>query len=267
MLHRCVAVVSLGLVGLLGCGAGGVRYSGQSQARVLAPAGVASVDQAPAGQRRLGQVSAECRRLAAGERWERVRLSELSCSNAFLLAALKQAAARAGGTFLVQPGCDARTADVAASGGRLACAAEVWGPAVAAKLDAAPAPLPLPVNVDPRAPAAPGAPELDVVGEAWDVFVEYAPVPGRPERPPSDPALVGEVDFPRVGQVRFGDLRAECDTDCSVSSLRTALVAGAASLGATTLVDVRCVDARGSRSCVASAAGPQVNDQPLAEVP
>jgi hypothetical protein len=263
MLHRWVAVVGLSALGLSACGAGGVNFAGQSQARVVGAAGVRALEVAPAGQRRLGRVTVGCTRLAAGEDWDQARLSELSCGAGLLWAAMRERAARVGGAFLVQPQCGTPNAKAAA---RLVCAAEVWGPLRAEEHRAAPS-VPPPVNVDPHAPAAPGAPELARADEAWRVLVERWPRAGQPRRTATDPEQIVEVDFARVGQTSFGDLRASCQEACAESSVRVGLVAAAAQLGATHLVDVRCVEEGKARVCVASAAGPAVVAEPLAEAP
>jgi hypothetical protein len=261
MLHRWVAVVGLGALGLSACGASGVHFAGQSQDSVVEAAAVRSLDVAPAGQRRLGRLTVGCTRLAAGEDWDQARLSDLSCGAALLSAAMRQRAAQVGGVFLVQPQCGTPDTTGAA---RLVCAAEVWGPSRVAEFRAPPVAAP-PLNVDPRAPAAPGAPELALADEAWRVSVERWPPAGQPRRTAMDPEHIVEVDFAPVGQISFGDLRATCQEACAESSVRMGLVAAAAQLGATHLVDVRCVEAGEGRVCVASAAGPQVLAEPLAE--
>lgn len=249
MLDRWVALAGLGAAGLLACGAGGVSFSGKGQPRVVDTAQIGVGDRAPAGQRRLGRLAADCAPVDAREGLDGARLSDLTCSRPFLMAALKERAAAAGGAFLVGPRCDARgkSADAA-----LRCSAEVWGPVEVASFVPPPA-APRAVNVDPRAPAVPGAPPLGLVAEAWRVRVDFWPAPGQQGRPAVDPAEVAEIDFERVGQVTLGDLRAHCDSDCSLESVRVALRAAAGKIGATSLVRVRCIEEEATPSCVASA--------------
>jgi hypothetical protein len=97
------------------------------------------------------------------------------------------------------------------------------------------------------------------------VSVERWPRAGQPRRTATDPEQIVEVDFARIGQMSFGDLRASCQESCAESSVRMGLVAAAAQLGATHLVDVRCVEEAEARVCVASAAGPALDAEPLAE--
>jgi hypothetical protein len=263
MLQRWVAAIGLGAVGLLACGAGGVSFSGKGQPRVVETAQVGVGDRAPAGQRRLGRLAADCTPVEAGEGLEGARLSDLTCSRAFLMAALKERAAAAGGAFLVEPRCVAtgKSPDAA-----LRCSAEVWGPVEVAGF-VPPTEARRAVNVDPRAPAVPGAPPLGRVAEAWRVRVDFWPGPGQQSRPLVDPADVAEVDFPRVGQVTLGDLRSRCDSDCSLESVRVALRAAAGRIGATSLVGVRCIEQEGTPSCVASASLLASNGEPPGEVP
>lgn len=248
MRHRWVAVVGLAPAGFLACGASGVTFSGKRQAPVVDTVQVGLGDRAPAGQRRLGRLAAECTPVDAGEGLDGVRLSDLSCSRAFLMAALKERAASVGGTFLAELQCVARgkSADAA-----LRCSADVFGPVDVESFVAPAAKLPA-VNVDPRAPAASGAPPLGLVHEAWRIRVDFWPSPGQAPRGAVRPEDVAEIDSPRVGQVPLGDLRAHCDADCSLDSVRTALRAAAGRLGATSLVGVRCIEEEAAPSCVAS---------------
>jgi hypothetical protein len=75
---------------------------------------------------------------------------------------------------------------------------------------------------------------------------------------------VQEVDFPRVAELRLGDLTARCEQQCSEASLRSALYAGAAHVGASTIVGVQCVQRGEARACSAAATAPRV-DPALAE--
>jgi len=104
------------------------------------------------------------------------------------------------------------------------------------------------------------------VDEAWRALVDYWPAPGVAARAPLADGEVGEVDFPRAGFTRLGDVRARADGPCSLDTLRAALRAAAARVGATSVVDVRCVTTDGSPFCVASLAGPEANEPAVAEV-
>lgn len=242
------------------CAANGLSYSGATQRRVLDPARLGSGDEAPPGQHRLGRLSAKCTLADAEDGLDGVVLSDVACSTAFLQGALRERAANAGGTFLVDFRCEPAQQGLEA-GDSAACSAEVWGPRAP---DGAAATAEQPVHVDPRGPAAPLAPAFGSVDEAWRVRVDYWAAPGQKTRAPLGPDRVGEIDFPRVGFVRLGDVRARADRSVSLGSLRGGLLAAAARVGATHVVDARCVTDGDTQFCVASVAAPEV-DESMAE--
>jgi hypothetical protein len=249
------------------CGAGAVSYSGDSQRALLEPAWLGSGDEAPADLHRLGRVSAGCELAGASGGFEGVRASDLACSPAFLRAALRQRAAKAGGTFLVDLDCDPEGDVLPPVTRRASCDAEVWGPrqpaaSAAASPAAAEGGAP---TFEPAWPAAQLAPPFREVDEAWRALVDYWPAPGVAPRSPIADGQVGEVDFPRVGFARLGDVRASADGPCSIDTLRAALRAAAARVGATSVVDVRCVAGDEATFCIASLAGPEAIEPALAE--
>jgi hypothetical protein len=251
------------LPAFVACAPSGVSYSGDSQRKLLDPARLGSGDEAPPGQRRLGHLSAGCRLADIRAGADGVTLSDVGCSTALLQAALRERAANAGGTFLVDLRCDPGHAPLA-PGGHAQCSADVWGPREPGRYPSAPSPVP--VNVDPRGPAAPLAPAFGAVSEAWRVLVDYWPAPGQKARAPVAPERVSEIDFPRVGFVRLGDVRARADASCSKDTLRGAVRAAAARVGATSIVDVRCVAGEDAQLCIASLAALEL-DAPVAQVP
>jgi hypothetical protein len=243
-----------------------VRYSGTTQHKVLDPARLGSGDAGPPGLHRLGQLSAGCRLADVRDGLDGVALSDVGCSTELLSAALRERAADVGGTFLVDLRCDPDSRALT-PGRRAKCSADVWGPREVTREASAAEPAPMsvqPAGVDPRGPAAPLAPAYGSVSFAWRVLVDYWPAPGRDARAPVGPEQVAEVDFPRVGFVRLGDVRARADATCSVDTLRGAVRAAAARIGATSVVDVRCVASDDARFCVASLAALEV-EGPLAE--
>jgi hypothetical protein len=259
MSHRSIWV-TLASVSLsaFACG-GGVSYSGSSQPRVVDPVRLGTGDRAPAGHERLGHVSAECTRVDARDGLDGEELGDVGCSAALLLTFIRDRAASVGGAFLVGERCD--TDDASRRDGSLECDAEVWGPApgvVAAPLE------PLPPNVDPWGPAAPLGVAYGAVGDARHVLVDYWPAAGSQDRAPIPVEAVNEIDFPRVGTVVLGSVRATADGSRRMASVRGALRAAAARAGATSLVGVRCIDADGERTCVASLAAPEVDEQAIA---
>jgi hypothetical protein len=244
------------------CGAGAVHYSGDDQRALLDPEQLGSGDEAPAGLHRLGHVSAGCKLADVSAGFEGVRSSDLACSPAFLRAALRERAAQAGGTFLVDAECDPEGDALPAGVRRASCSADVWGPREPAARAAAEPPPP----AEASWPAASLAPPFHDIDEAWCALVDYWPAPGATPRPPVADAQVGEVDFPRVGFARLGDVRARADGSCSTGSLRAALRAAAARVGATSVVDVRCVSSDAAPFCVGSLAGPEAIEPAVAEV-
>jgi hypothetical protein len=250
---------------LSGCAAAGVHFAGSSEPRLVAPAQLASGERPPEGQRQLGRASVECNPISGEKTFESARFSDLACSVPLLRAALREAAADEGGSFFTEPECRARQSY--AAGARrvtwVGCESEVWAPQDRARFVAPELP-PRPINVDPLGPAAPGAPAFGSVQEAWRVVVDFSAVPGSTRAPSVDAESVTEVDFPRAGQVRLGDLSAHCDAKCSVESLRRGLRAGVARSGGTTLVGVRCVHVESGPSCIATVAGPEQDEARVA---
>lgn len=238
------------------CGAGAVSYSGSSQRASLEPALLGSGDEAPAGLQRLGHVSAGCTLADTSAGFEGVRSSDLACSPAFLRAAVRQRAAKAGGTFLVDAECDPEGDAMPPGTRRASCSADVWGPRESAGGAAA---------LETAWPEALPAPPFREVDEAWRALVDYWPVAGVEPRAAIADGQVGEVDFPRVGLTRLGDVRARADGPCSVDTLRAALRAAAARVGATRVVDVRCATSDEAPFCIASLAAPEATESAVAE--
>jgi hypothetical protein len=255
---RVLAALSVSLAVFAGCGSSALRYSGEQRRALLDAQRLGSGDMAPDGLRRLGHVAAGCRLVEAGAGLDGVPASDVGCSTALLSAAVRERAAAAGGTFLVDLRCAPR--EPLAAGDRASCSADVWGPRDAVEFERAPEQQAL--NADQVVPLAPAQGSLV---EAWRVLVDYWPAPGRAARAPVATEQVSEIDFPRVGFVRLGDVRARCDRTCSLDTLRGALLMAAARVGATSVVDVRCIDDGESLLCVASVAGFE-HDGPLAEV-
>jgi len=264
---RCnwVAGVVWGAVGLCGCSASGVRYAGSRQAGVVSAAQIASAERAPSGLKRLGKLSVECHPGDPAEALDSVLLSDLSCSPSLLQAALRQAAAEAGGSFLTVPEChERRTGSGARSRvSRHFCDAVVYGPPDPKAFTPPEAP-PLALNVDPQAAVAPGAPGLGSALQAWRIELDFWAAPGSVRSAPRDPESVREIDFQQVGQRRLADLSAHCDEGCSVESVRRGLRAGAAWLGGTTLVAARCIQTDAAVQCLGSVSAPELEEGRLA---
>lgn len=233
--------VAAGLLVLSGCMASGVQFAGSRQPAVASPDGVQVGVRPPQGASRLGRSSVECTPLAFEEDVADVRLSDLSCSASLLRAALLEGAADVGGTFLQEPKCQQKRNSARVTW--LSCAADVWGPGETTRPGAA-------------ARAAPFA----SVRDAWHISIDFWPAPGRARAPMRDAESVAEVDFPRVGQVRLGDVSATCDEGCAEHSLRHGLRSAAGWLGATSLVDVRCIQQASVTSCAGSISSPEYEE-------
>ncbi|HTV22754.1 MAG TPA: hypothetical protein VMG12_28890 [Polyangiaceae bacterium] len=242
------------------CGAGAVSYSGASQRASLEPARLGFGDRAPADLHQLGHVTAGCKLADPSGGFEGVRSSDLACSPAFLKAALRERAAKAGGTFLVDLDCDPEGDAMPPVTRRASCSADVWGPRQEGAAASTPG------AGEPPWPPAMSSPPFRETDEAWRALVDYWPAPGVAARSPLADAQVGEVDFPRAGFARLGDVRARADGPCSIDTLRAALRAAAARVGASSVVDVRCVSTDDAPFCIASLAGPEVIEPALAEV-
>jgi hypothetical protein len=260
---RCnwVAGVVWGAVGVCGCSASGVHYAGSRQAGVVSAAQIDSAERAPSGLKRLGELSAECHPGDPAEALDSARLSELSCSPSLLHAALREAAAEAGGSFVTLPECRQKTAGGTARVSRHSCEAVVYGPA---DPKAFTAPEPQPLALDPQAAVAPGAPWYGSALQAWRIELDFWPAPGSARSAPRDLEGIREIDFPEVGQRRLADLSARCDEGCSVESVRRGLRAGAAWLGGTTLVAARCIQTDAAVQCQGSVSAPELEEGRLA---
>jgi hypothetical protein len=234
------------------CGASGVSYSGESRTPRVEPAALATSDAAPPGHVLLGEVEAGCSRVEAGAGLDGEHPGDVACGPDLLLAALRERASRAGGSVLVDVGC---RPDDAASASHVECSAEVWAPDAPPGQEAAALP----------AARAPVTPAFGVVEDFWRVELDYWPAAGAPRREPVGLEQVSELDFPRAGHVRLGDMRAYGAEAVSSGTLRSALLAGAARVGARHVVGIQCSAGDGERQCLAMLSAPAVVDRPGTE--
>jgi hypothetical protein len=239
---------ALGAVALAGCMGSGVQFSGSRQPAVTPAEGIEVGAHPPPGLERRGDVSAECKSLDPDAEVKGARASDLGCSVGLLHAALREGAAEAGGSFLTQPECEQKRDGNAARPSWVGCSGEVWGP--------------------DNAPAAqkPPPPPFESARDAWRIRVDFWPAAKGKRGPAGGAESVAEVDFPRVGQVKLGDLSARCDAGCAEASMHHGLRAAAGFLGASTLVGVRCIRQEQALTCAASISAPE-RDESLAGVP
>jgi hypothetical protein len=239
----------LGAFALAGCMGSGVQFSGSQQPAVTQAESIEVGAHPPPGLERLGDVSAECQSLAADADVKDARASDLGCSARLLDAALREGAAESGGSFLTQPECEEKRKGDAPRPSWIGCNGEVWGPE--ARGDGAQAPRP---------------PPFESARDAWRIRIDFWPATKSKRRPVGDADSVAEIDFPRVGQVKLGDLSARCAAGCAQGSMHRGLRAAAAWLGASTVVGVRCIQQEQVLSCAASITAPE-HDESLAGVP
>jgi hypothetical protein len=230
------------------CGASGVSYSGESRTPRVGPGALASSDGAPSGHVLLGEVEAACSRVDAARGLEGEHPGDVACSPELLQAALRERASRAGGTLLVDVGCEPDDA----SAEDFECSAQVWAPSAPPGQEAAVLPAPL----------VPITPAFGVVEDFWRVELDYWPAPSAPRRPPVGPQQVSELDFPRAGHLRLGDMRAHGAESVSAGTLRSALLAGAARAGARHVVGIQCSVGDGERQCIATLSAPVIVEAP-----
>jgi hypothetical protein len=225
----------------------GVQFSGSRQPVVMQAQRVEVGAHPPQGLERLGEVSAECKSLDPDADVKDARASDLGCSAGLLHAALREGAAESGGSFLTQPACEEKRAGGAARPSWIGCQGEVWGPEAARTAVAQPSPF-------------------ESARDAWRIRIDFWPAAKGKRAPLGDADSVAEVDFPRVGQVKLGDLSARCDAGCAQGSMHRGLRAAAAWLGASTVVGVRCIQQDQALTCAASISAPE-RDETLAGVP
>jgi hypothetical protein len=230
------------------CGASGVSYSGETRTPRVEPQALATSDGAPPGHVLLGEVQASCSRVEAAAGLDGEHPGDVACSRDLLLAALRERASRVGGTLLVDIGCEPDDA----SADDVECEAEVWAPSAPPGQEAAA----LPAVLGPVTPA------FGVVEDFWRVELDYWPAESAPRRMPVGPEQVSELDFPRAGHLRLGDMRAHGAAAISAGTLRSALLAGAARVGARHVVGIQCSTGDGERQCIAALSAPVVVEEP-----
>jgi hypothetical protein len=238
---------ALGALALAGCMGSGVQFSGSRQPAVTQAESIELGAHPPGGLARLGDVNAECSSPEPDADVKDARASDLGCSAGLLHAALREGAAEAGGSFLTQPECEEKRDGDAARPSWIGCRSEVWGPEKRQTAAAQPAPF-------------------ESARDAWRIRIDFWPALKGKRRPAGDAESVAEVDFPRVGQVKLGDLSARCDSGCAQGSMHRGLRAAAAWLGASTVVGVRCIQQEQALICAASISAPE-RDESLAGVP
>ena len=238
----------------------GARYSGSTEARVAAPWQLGEEAVTPDGYAVIGEVTASCN-LSEGRRTiERERLIDVDCSEARLMRALRDRAAAAGGELLIDRRCASQVVSESAAGRRLhvRCSAEV-ARAEAGELGsghAAPAEGPGP---SPERAAVLDDPHPE---DAWRIRIDFTPAAETSgTRPARRADLVRELSIIPVSHVRLGDLVARCHEGCVEASVRASVRVAAGRLGATDVVDIRCVEKGRGVLCTGTAAAYEVDPE------
>jgi hypothetical protein len=265
-LFKCAELAALiTVVWVSACAASssaGARFSGSEDTPVAEPSEIGDESVAPEGYAVLGEVTASCTLREGRRTIERERLSDVDCSEARLVRALRESAAEAGGQVLIGRECASRTVRETASGRelRVRCSAEV---ARAETQGLAP-------DSAKEAPARdPGLSAERVAlldepsaADAWRIRISFTPAQGFGEpRPARRGDLVRELAIFPVSHLPLGDLVARCSKGCRAESVRASVRIAAGRLGATDVVGVRCVEKGRGFLCTGTAAAHEVDPE------
>ena len=251
---------------VLAFGCAGVKsaadYSGSEERPLVQPWQVRDEAVLPPGYDAIGEVTASCKLQEAKGRLHHVRLSDLDCSEARLVRALRERAAAAGGELLVGRECRSRVDREGRRGRELAerCTAVVARPSDETLGER---------RLDAQAPQKEGpglSPEqVEVIEEpsasdAWRISVDYTPAKDSTgPRPARRADLVRELASLPVSHVRLGDLVTRCHRGCEAESVRVGMRVAAGRVGATDVVGVRCIEKARGYLCTGTAAAYEVD--------
>ena len=247
-------------VGLAACGSGlrsAASFSGSSEPPIAGPAQIGEQPSLPDGYEALGRVVSSCTLISRATELEDEWLSDVDCSEARLVLALKEVAAEAGGELLIARKCSSSPIREHAdrSETKVRCEATVARPG-----DALLGRRPLARRAEP--PAGPPGVDRDTAmlldepsaTAAWNIRVDFEPAAGAPRRYPRRTDLVGELSVMPVGQVRLGDVVARCSKGCAEAAVRSGVRVVGARMGASNVVGVRCVSTPDGLACTGTAA-------------
>jgi hypothetical protein len=260
---RLAALMSVLLGSACASGSGpGARFSGSEDTPVVASWEIGDESVAPEGYEVLGEVTASCTLREGRRTIERERLSDVDCSEARLVRALRESAAEAGGQLLIGRECASRAVRQTAGGRelRVRCSAGV-ARAETQELGAPQARDA--VGSDPGLP--PERVELldePSAADAWRIRITFTPARafGEP-RPARRGDLVRELAIFPVSHLPLGDLVARCSEGCRAESVRASVRIAAGRLGATDVVGVRCVEKGRGFLCTGTAAAHEVDPE------
>jgi len=241
----------LAMAPLMGCATRGVIFEGHAEPRVARARDLLELADMPAGYERVGRLAARCT-LVEGERPEpEARLVDVDCSEARLVAALREKAADVGGEALIGRRCRSRVSGSGEGSTTLdiSCDTEVARPTGDTLVRR---PLVSGVMSEDDAPRA---------EEAWHIRVSFAPAPGVPLRPPRRADLVREVPYMPGANLRLGDIVTRCHEGCTRDGARLGLLAAAGRVGASDVVDVTCAAMGNGYVCTGVATAHEVNPE------
>ena len=257
---RAPALVASALLGVACASASGsgARFSGSTDAPIAASWEIGDESVVPEGYVVLGQVSASCTLRERRRTIDRERLSDVDCSEARLVRALRERAAEAGGQLLVDRQCASRA--VRENELHVRCGADVAR---------AEAPALAPPKAADSIARDPGFPPERVAlldepraADAWRIRISFTPAreAGEP-RPARRGDLVRELAIFPVSHLPLGDLVARCSEGCRAESVRASVRIAAGRLGATDVVGVRCVEKGRGVLCTGTAAAYEVDPE------
>jgi hypothetical protein len=248
--------IPFALLGALsGCGraaAAPALYTGRVEPRVRSAAQVTIEPAVPETALLVGDVVARCRADEGIVALDHESLADVDCSDALLVASLRERAAAVGGAALVGLRCTTteESRDGALDSKLRSCSASVA--AARKRSEEAPGHAESPAFVPPYYDP----------DEAFAVRVTLVPAEKQPlRRPPVPSDSVRELAFVPPGRVVVGDIVAKGDAECSRAAVRHAVRAAAGRVGATDVVGIACVHREHGFVCTGRATRPEIDEQ------
>jgi hypothetical protein len=234
------------LLTLVAC-SGGPRaaavFSGSAEPARSQPDEIRELSALPVGYESLGTLTSSCRLTPEGGEIHDAWLSDVQCSEELLAQALRERAAEVGGELLIGRHCASRIQRRELGELDVHCRAVVGRP-TEEELGRRP-----PDRVRP----APG--ESVSATERFRIRVDVTRAAGAPRRRPRRGDEMSEVATLPVSHVQIADVEAQCDQGCTERGVHGGLLEVAARIGATALVDARCVRRGTGFACLGTAAG------------
>ena len=249
-------VVALVLVSAVaGCGRASALpalYTGRVADRVTGAEGVTTEPALAPGYEVLGDVVSRCRADDGVVEFDGESLADVDCSDALLLAGLREKAASVGGTALVGLRC---VAVPESKGELLASEVHSCSAFVAAATDAAP------MEHGAARPDEAFAPPYASPREAFRVSVSVVPSEATPlRRKAISSDSVAELAVVPPGRVVVGDIVAACSDECGRAAVRQGVRAAAGRVGATDVVGISCVHRDEGWLCTGRATRPEIDE-------